>query len=767
MSPSDVLTFSGRLPGVSCSPAMPEATQTIRLDVAGMVGLAERGPLNQPFPVEDINQYHSIFGGDLVVAQDNGVPIYARLPSAVKAFFDNGGRRCWIVRVAGQGARPAQWPVPGLLRWAPDGSLSKVVLEAAWAGTWSAGITVGTQLLQQPIPLPPGAAYRRLTTPPGTTPPDFGTLPVDFAVSLLALPGDLLQLDLGPALPNLYVVVGAVTQTGSSYALSMRAEVPVWTTSSLPAGPMGQGGPILLGPAAREHLPTSAFVHSATLLRFGIVVRKSLDALTPQDLERWNDLRFNQGRPLLAGRPCWLDVVQPPASPANPEGQPLPQPLPDQSRSLILRAGAADAGAVYLPFEMDALGGAGEFIDAAPASLPDALAIEGDNGLATFSPQDLLLDPLLAGGTVYDLMAQVDQLTSLAERPVQLRGIHALATIEEVAQIAIPDAGQRGWGPPTVKPLPLPRPHPVTGPTRDWSSFAPCTTPISAEPPTAPLPEPSPRPWPEVIDVAAYREDPLFAVQEALVTLCAARADTVAVLSLPQHYTPGQAGAWWRRMTGSSRVSGKPCSYAGLWYPFLSILEPSTPGLAPLRDIPPDGAACGTIAARELARGVWLAPANMALRGPVSLSPALSAAEAAGLFNNHGNIFVQKPGTFVALSAHTLSKDPGLLQLSVRRLLILLRKIALQRGGRYVFEPNTDRFRQLVRASFEQLMARLIQLGAIVAFQVVTDAGVNTQNDIDNGRLVIVLRVAPTSPVEFVTVTLVRNSEGLLNVVEG
>ena len=103
----------------------------------------------------------------------------------------------------------------------------------------------------------------------------------------------------------------------------------------------------------------------------------------------------------------------------------------------------------------------------------------------------------------------------------------------------------------------------------------------------------------------------------------------------------------------------------------------------------------------------------------------------------------------------------------MRRLLILLRKIALQRGMRYVFETNTDRFRQMVRRSFERLLSAMVQAGAIVNYQVVTSGGVNTPEDIANGRLIIQLLIAPTNPIEFITVTLVRAGEGLLDVLEG
>ena len=274
-------------------------------------------------------------------------------------------------------------------------------------------------------------------------------------------------------------------------------------------------------------------------------------------------------------------------------------------------------------------------------------------------------------------------------------------------------------------------------------------------------------PYPIQDDVARYDPSGLMSVQVALVQLCAARADAVAVLSLPAHYGPADFLAWSQRLTSDGRISGSPLSYAAVWHPWVQVTEPTTPQLAPLRPLPPDGTATGTIAARENARGVWVAAANIALRGVVDLTPPLAETDRISLFNAHGNLFVHHPGAFVGLSAHTLSPDPSLLQLSVRRLLILLRKIALQQGMTYVFATNTDRFRQMVRRSFERLLTALAQFGAIVNFQVVTDGGVNTADDIANGRLIVQLMVAPTNPVEFITVTLVRAGEGLLDVLEG
>jgi hypothetical protein len=67
----------------------------LRNDIAGFVGLARRGPLHLAVPVESFRQFDSWFGGVF----DNGYLAYC-----ARAFFENGGRRLWAVRVAGAGA---------------------------------------------------------------------------------------------------------------------------------------------------------------------------------------------------------------------------------------------------------------------------------------------------------------------------------------------------------------------------------------------------------------------------------------------------------------------------------------------------------------------------------------------------------------------------------------------------------------------------------------------------------------------------------------
>ena len=83
-------------------PAKNGRIQLVRTDVAGFVGFAERGPLPRPDAPPDEatkaavrltswSQFRATFGGF--------VP-YGYLAYAVRAFFDNGGMACYVVRAA-------------------------------------------------------------------------------------------------------------------------------------------------------------------------------------------------------------------------------------------------------------------------------------------------------------------------------------------------------------------------------------------------------------------------------------------------------------------------------------------------------------------------------------------------------------------------------------------------------------------------------------------------------------------------------------------
>jgi hypothetical protein len=107
--------------------ADPQRLGVRRTDIAGFIGIAERGPLHVPIRVESVRQFTSLFGAPLR---------FSYLAYAVAGFFLNGGRRCWVVRVADPSAARAasrQIVVTGR---------GRVTLEAMSPGAWGNTIEV-------------------------------------------------------------------------------------------------------------------------------------------------------------------------------------------------------------------------------------------------------------------------------------------------------------------------------------------------------------------------------------------------------------------------------------------------------------------------------------------------------------------------------------------------------------------------------------------------------------------------------------------------
>ena len=158
----------------------------------------------------------------------------------------------------------------------------------------------------------------------------------------------------------------------------------------------------------------------------------------------------------------------------------------------------------------------------------------------------------------------------------------------------------------------------------------------------------------------------------------------------------------------------------------------------------------------------------MPLRETLGLFTGLSDDDWAELFARRFNLVRPEASGFCAMSAHTLSGERILLQISVRRLLILLRKAALQLGMDFVFQPNHELFRQGIRVMLENFLRSLFERGAFAgrseadSFRVIADDSVNPPQSVEQGRLVVVIQVAPSQPMEFITVQLMRSGNGEL-----
>jgi phage tail sheath protein FI len=148
----------------------------------------------------------------------------------------------------------------------------------------------------------------------------------------------------------------------------------------------------------------------------------------------------------------------------------------------------------------------------------------------------------------------------------------------------------------------------------------------------------------------------------------------------------------------------------------------------------------------------------------LGLQPVLTS-DAQSMFDlNRINLIAQQPEGFLMLGQDTLvTVEADLIPLNVRRLLIVIRRLALREGVRYVFQNISPTFQRQVTRQFEQWMQQMLLQGAFAglsaadSYRVIADGSVNTQDSMNQGRFIVELQVAPSVPMEFLTVQLVQN----------
>ena len=211
--------------------------------------------------------------------------------------------------------------------------------------------------------------------------------------------------------------------------------------------------------------------------------------------------------------------------------------------------------------------------------------------------------------------------------------------------------------------------------------------------------------------------------------------------------------------------------YAALYYPWLRIADPfpENPRAPGVVGIPPSGHVIGIYARSDIERGVHKAPANEVIRGIADLEFKLTKEEQDIL--NPRNIdvlrnFRENNRGLRVWGARTLSSDPDWKYINVRRLFIFVEH-SIDNGTQWVvFEPNSEPLWERVRGSVSSFLNQVWRDGALMgktreeAYFVKVDRTTMTQNDIDNGRLVVLVGIAPVKPAEFVIFRIGQKASG-------
>lgn len=243
-------------------------------------------------------------------------------------------------------------------------------------------------------------------------------------------------------------------------------------------------------------------------------------------------------------------------------------------------------------------------------------------------------------------------------------------------------------------------------------------------------------------------------VQLMLVAHCENLGSRFAVLDMPRDARKVQDIINHRNIFDSQ--------YAALYHPWLEIFDPlDKKNIA----IPPSGSMLGIYARSDNTRGVHKAPANEVVRACVGLDVQFNKGEQDILNPKGVNLIRAFPGQGIRVwGARTATSNASWKYINVRRLFIFIEESIKANTNWAVFEPNDEQLWVRVKRTIDVFLTGMWRNGSLAgssaseAFFVDIGRSTMSQDDIDNGRLVCVIGVAPVKPAEFVIFRLTQKT---------
>ncbi|MGK3998393.1 phage tail sheath C-terminal domain-containing protein [Sorangium sp. So ce1024] len=389
-------------------------------------------------------------------------------------------------------------------------------------------------------------------------------------------------------------------------------------------------------------------------------------------------------------------------------------------------------------------------------------------------------DPWALGASREDRLFAVRQLVpGLSAQPMSpldrarwrgLAHLHELADVSFVALPDLPDACAQ-----SAPPLAPAEPAAPAAP----EVFVDCSAPEPPAPPgTARVAFAAPR-CEDELGYADWKE----IVRMSALFLSRHRRDVQLVAAIPLP-GPGAAVAadplaallregW---MTGLDE-GGIASAFVQLVYPWL---ETAGSGGLPEGLEPPEGAVLGALARSVLLQGAFRSAARQPLLGVRAFTPRLSAAQRerrapwrspgaapARSLEERVTLVGETVAGVALLSDVTASGQEAWRPACVSRLVGLLLRACRRAGEDAVFEASNERTWAALRDRIRGLLLSLWQLGALrgstpaEALQVDCDRSTMSQQDLDEGRLVVRVQMQPAAPVERIAVVLALQDGGV------
>jgi len=774
-----------------------QAVAALRTDIAGFVGITQKGPVHQATKVESWQQFLSTFGSYI----SNGYLAYS-----AKAFFENGGDRMYVVRVAapkagtgtnppgGQpadgmssivgstsgfaagalatleqsvtakaiGAQPADrlsslvttvagfssgsivqvtQPAPALQAWHKVKSVDAVANRIYWEAALEAGF-----LLVPPITFTTTHQEDRLVTAVTA-----GSNTLTWAESI-ALEFDVTQ--------------PIRIETGRSRARGVFYDADGETTLAVKAvnpGSWGDSIQVLTSHSSLAATATSSVPQPASRL-FSYV--QSVVGFVPFSLVRI--YQTQSPSPVITYR--FVTLADPTVnslqwSSALPGALDLTQSISFETLEFGLTVYVdGRAKEVFTGLSMNS--GHPRYVENVVNPPKPGASASSQAGAASqyirvkdlkspSAPPDNLPDPnaLQLDGGVLDLRSGRDGIAALTMMDFtgdassdKKWGIRAMEDVDEISIVAVPDILIEPAPPVAHAPVPATPPNPCL--------------PATAAPQIAPPPPPPP-----TEAAPNFSLDQIYQVQQALIQHCQDMQFRFAILDPPDFGYPkvrvdlGEVQSWRQRFS---------TMYAALYYPWILVRDPLQLGNSIVRRIPPSGHIAGVYANTDLNVGVHKAPANAVVQWAQDLTMDVTS-EMQGFLNPIDVDCVRAfPGRGMRVfGARTLSADESWRFVNVRRLFFMIEHALLISMQWVVFEPNNVHLWNLLRASISGFLEAQWRKGAFAgntadeAFYVKCDETNNPEDTTALGELFVEIGIAPALPAEFVVFRIGRVADAL------
>lgn len=676
-------------------PRQVEPVQALRTDVAGFVGLAERGPLHTPTRVTHWREFQQVFGSFLP---------YAHLAYTVRAFFENGGQVCWVVRVADvDAARVSSAGIPDNANNQPPYSYR---VHATNPGTWGDSLSVIVQ----------AASLAATYHVPVATVPD-GALAVASTAGL---------------------------EIGSRVLLNQcRGGIAVQATRRVTKVDPVRGFVYFDAPVAELDPADAVNLISLQSQEFTLLVYQN-----DQIVERFVNLAPHHDDWETQHRRNALAVVN--------------------AESRLIRLERDDSSADSLPFLpwrgllMGGIDGLStltvfDYVGTPQGDVFGLASLEAVDEVNILAIPDLTVRPVKPKPLSRRARQQIDPCaldtpmtrTTLTGRVLNaetLNPVSGLEVSDGLIEVATDDSGVFMLADRLPGEIEL---------SFNRDGYAEKLLPVTVEETItgiqalgdillAPLDLPP-----------ALPQDDLYYGQLQLVAQCEKLRDRFALIDLPLKdngdLPDPDAALMWRARFDTA--------FAAMYYPWLLARDPANADT--LRAVPPSGYVAGVYAATDLVDGVFRPPANRALSFVDDVGLKVDDA-LQGVLNPRGiNAIRAFSGRGIRVyGARTMSSETAWRFVNVRRLISML-EVTLKRNLQWaVFEPNGAALQLGLRMAITSLLDGLWRRGAFAgktpeeAYSVRCDNTTTPPDAVQNGQIIAEVQVAPVVPYEFVVLRL-------------